>query len=110
MIKLRTTLPIIALSLASLSLASNKTNNVTEKPKTEITSKADLRQKPDKYESSEKQDKDNKNMAGLIGLYLASIVGVVSWLIHDNKQRKNDPEYAKICEKLETDYVTEKFD
>ena len=100
MIKLRTVLPVAALSLASLALTSSCVKNTEPvKQRTEQTIQPMPKQETDKFEKSQtsKEEKDAPYYA--LGIF-AVIAAAVGAIIYDNKKMKEDPEYAKIYNEL----------
>ena len=104
MIKLKAVLPILALSLGSLSSVSclNK-QNAQQQQKTEIVSTPSQQQ--DTFEKSETNNKDKEKTGfWFYALCAGGLATYVTTFILDRKERHKNSEYAKICEELERDY------
>lgn len=97
MIKLRTAIPAVALSLASLALTSSCVKNAEPvKQRTEQT----IQPMPkDKFEKSETSKKEKDAPYYALGIF-AVIAAAVGAIIYDNKKMKEDPDYAKVYNEL----------
>ena len=113
MIKLKTAIPIAALSLATITMASCSRNTKVQEPqRTEFSSKTNQAKAQDSFEKNEtnKENQEEKSSPWLVALALAAGAGLAAYIHHDHKKLKEDPEYARIWLQLNGDYYPESND
>ena len=110
MIKLRTAIPIVALSLSALTLTpSCAKKDLQEAQKTEVLSTQKNKQAVDKFEKSDNNagEQEKEISPWFLGGVIALAAGMIAYIIHDNKKMKNDPEYARIRLEMNGDHYSE---